>query len=392
MPYFLFFLLLVLGIEHFYIFARLSHYLGLVGKQKLWVGGVVATLLAALYLSTGGNALPVLVSLLWLWLGISFILFVVLVVIDLLWLLYAGLGSLVSRPSPSPERRVFIKRVAGVAALGATGLLSGAAVFNVSRPVAVKPVSITVDRWPAALDGLRIVQLTDVHISPLIDQKWTQHIIDTTNALEPDIIALTGDFVDGSVAQLRDHIALFAQMKATIGVYFVTGNHEYYSDANPWCEYIASLGIRVLRNERVTLYGKGGAAFDLAGVDDWRARHLSEGAPDLGKALAGRDLNNALILLAHQPAAVDEAAAHGVDLQLSGHTHGGQIWPFGYLVYLQQPYVSGLHRYNDSATQIYVSEGTGYWGPAMRLGTTAEIAHITLRSSKKQYPLEMLED
>jgi predicted MPP superfamily phosphohydrolase len=161
-------------------------------------------------------------------------------------------------------------------------------------------------------------------------------------------------------------------------VYFVTGNHEYFSGVDHWLAHLTTLGIRVLRNERVAIGGADG--FDLAGVDDWSAGRYGNGhGADLSRALEGRDRNRGLILLAHQPKQVFEAADAGVDLQLSGHTHGGQMFPFGYLVKLQQPYVAGFHIHQGTA--LYVSRGTGYWGPPMRVGSPAEITHIELGTS-----------
>src|SRR5207244_387356 len=156
--------------------------------------------------------------------------------------------------------------------------------------------------------------------------------------------------------------------------------HEYYSGVDEWTAHLETLGIRILRNELVTLHDSTNNPIDFAGVDDFASSHVPGHGPDLPKALNGRDSARPLILLAHQPAAIREAAAHQVDLQLSGHTHGGQIWPWNYFVYIQQPYVSGLHRYPNSNSQIYVSNGTGFWGPPMRLGTSAEITEITLLS------------
>lgn len=196
-----------------------------------------------------------------------------------------------------------------------------------------------------------------------------------TNALEPDVIAITGDLVDGTVEDLREHVAPLAGLRAKHGVYFVTGNHEYYSGVDAWIAELSRIGVRVLRNERVEIR-VGDDAIDLAGVDDFSARRVPGHGPDLKRALEGRDPARELILLAHQPRAIEEASRLGVGLQLSGHTHGGQIWPWTYLVYLQQPYVSGLHRHGDA--QVYVSRGTGYWGPPMRLGADAEITKLTL--------------
>jgi hypothetical protein len=284
-----------------------------------------------------------------------------------------------------PERRLLIQRAFGLTALSATAVLGGVSLWNGMRPVIVRPLTVTLDRLPQSLDGLRIAQITDLHIGPMVGSEWLRQVVDKVNALKPDLIAVTGDVVDGSVEELRQHVAPLADLAAPLGVYFITGNHEYYSGVDAWCAHIATLGLRVLRNERVSITaGAQQDSFDLAGVDDWASHAFPGEGPNLPKALAGRNPDKPLVLLAHQPAAIHEAAAHGVDLQLSGHTHGGQIWPFTYLVYLQQPYVEGLHRHRDTATQIYVSAGTGFWGPPMRLGTKAEITHITLRSSQKQ--------
>jgi predicted MPP superfamily phosphohydrolase len=174
-------------------------------------------------------------------------------------------------------------------------------------------------------------------------------------------------------------VAPLAGLKSRQGVYFVTGNHEYYAGVNEWLAHLPTLGVRVLRNERVAV-GDGTHTFDLAGVDDWSARGMPGHGPDLARAVEGRDAARELVLLAHQPRAIHEAAKHGVGLQLSGHTHGGQIWPWNFAVKLQQPYVAGLARHNKD-TQLYVSRGTGYWGPPMRLGAPAEITRIRLRAA-----------
>jgi predicted MPP superfamily phosphohydrolase len=191
-------------------------------------------------------------------------------------------------------------------------------------------------------------------------------------------VAITGDLVDGAADRIADEIEPFAHLRAAHGVYFVTGNHDYYSGADAWVARIEQLGIRPLRNCRVTI-ARDGAAFDLAGVEDHHA-HMVHPAhrEDVPGALAGRDPQRALVLLAHDPLTFRDAVRHGVDLQLSGHTHGGQIWPFRYLVRLTTPYVVGHYRQNGS--QLYVSRGTGFWGPAMRLFAPAEITEITIRS------------
>jgi predicted MPP superfamily phosphohydrolase len=201
-------------------------------------------------------------------------------------------------------------------------------------------------------------------------------VVKRVNDLRPDVIAITGDLVDGNVDELREHVAPLGDLKAELGVFFVTGNHEYYSGPDAWIRELARLNVRVLRNERVELE-RDGVTIDLAGVDDYSSRGLAQGhGPDLPRALEGRDGSRALVLLAHQPRAFVEAAKLGVGLQLSGHTHGGQIWPWNWFVRLQQPYVAGLHREGDA--QIYVSRGTGYWGPPMRVAAPAEITQLVL--------------
>jgi len=238
---------------------------------------------------------------------------------------------------------------------------------------------VSLARLPPALSGTRIVHLSDVHVGPTIQRAFIETIVAQCNALAADLIVITGDLVDGSVEELREHVAPLSSLRAKYGVFFVTGNHEYYSGAADWCGELERLGVRVLRNERVSI-GDETASFDLAGVDDHSAHRFGNGhGEDLPKALRGRDLSRELVLLAHQPRTIFEAQAHGVGLQLSGHTHGGQLWPWTYLVRLQQPVVAGLARFGNSL--VYVSCGTGYWGPPMRLGAPSEIAELTLRST-----------
>jgi predicted MPP superfamily phosphohydrolase len=200
------------------------------------------------------------------------------------------------------------------------------------------------------------------------------------NAIRPDLVAVTGDLVDGTVGELGGATAHLARLQARHGVFFVTGNHEYYAGVGPWLAELRRLGIRVLSNERVAV-GDAGASFDLAGVPDWSTRGLeSPYALDLDRALTGRDPDRGLVLLAHQPRGVGEAVRAGVELQISGHTHGGQIAPFNLLVRAAYPYVRGLHRHEEDGRsgQIFVSRGAGYWGPPMRLGSPPEVAKIVL--------------
>ncbi len=277
------------------------------------------------------------------------------------------------------SRRVFLARVTGGAVVTVAGASVARGMFEARADHEVVDVEVKLAKLPRALDGFSIVQLSDLHTGLTIDRTFVQRVVDRANALAPDLIALTGDLVDGPVADLRDDIAPIGQLRAKHGIFAVTGNHEYYAGADAWIAEITRLGARYLRNERVVI-GDGAASFDLAGVDD----HSADGWPghgeDLPRATAGRDPSRALVLLAHQPRQVRRAANHGVDLQLSGHTHGGQIWPWHYIVKIQQ---GGLlaGRYEHGGTQLYVTRGCGYWGPPVRLAAPLEITRVILRSA-----------
>jgi predicted MPP superfamily phosphohydrolase len=370
---------------HYYLWARLV-------RDPRWpaswttVGGTLLALLAlsvplSLILGRAGQA-GVRQTVVWtgyIWLGLMFLLLTTVFFSDLLRLLGAfGRRLLAPRPF-DPQRRLLIARssaaVSGILAssLGAVGLSA------VRKPVDVRRVEVRLDRLPLEQHGLRIVQLTDIHVGPTIGRDFVEQIVARTNALVPDLIAITGDLVDGSVAHLAPAIAPLAGLRAPHGVFFVTGNHEYFSGAQAWMNELRRLGIRVLRNERISI-GNGTAGFDLAGVDDRSSERYGGLAPldALRRALGDRDPSRELVLLAHQPRTLLDAEPFGVGLQLSGHTHGGQMWPFNFIVQLQQPFIAGLHR--RGGTQIYVSRGTGYWGPPMRLGAPAEITEIRLLS------------
>jgi len=321
------------------------------------------------------------------WLGVAFILFATTAVLDLARLASGGLAFVLewvrSRPTPpaDPSRRLLLARaLAGGAAL-ATGGATAFAVRSALGPAEIHEVPIKLGRLPPALSGLTIAQISDLHVGPTIRDREVRRAVEQTNALRPDLVAITGDLVDGTVAELGAAIAELSRLRARYGVVFVTGNHEYYSGVGPWLRELRRLGVRVLENERVRI-GDAGASIDLAGVDDWRAATTAPGGypAALERALAGRDPDRSLVLLQHQPRGVDEAIGAGVELQLSGHTHGGQIFPFNFLVEMAYPYIAGLyqHRIGGAAGQVFVSRGTGFWGPPMRLGSPPEIAKIVL--------------
>jgi len=312
------------------------------------------------------------------WMGMIFILVVLLAGSDLVKLLALIARKVGGVPAPDLERRRLIGRViGGLVATLASGIGLVALRNGIRRP-RVREVKVALPRLPAAAHGMTLVQLTDIHLGPTIGRAFIEDLVTRTNALAPDVVCITGDLVDASVEELRDAVAPLARLEARHGVFFVTGNHEYYSGVLEWMVELERLGVRVLRNAHVRI-GDGDSGFDLAGIDDYSAHGFVPGhGPDLRRALDGRDAARALVLMAHQPRAVWEAAELGVGLQLSGHTHGGQIFPFNYLVKLQQPFIRGLHRVRD--TFLYVSCGTGYWGPPMRLGTEGEITRVVLEA------------
>jgi hypothetical protein len=371
---------------HFYIARRLVLDPGLAQPWRGAALAVLAGLGASLVLQPIGERWlkPSRARLLaWpasLWMGFAFLLLLGLFVSDVgLWLAGGVAAAAQDLPGPGPGAGLRAAAVLSVALLaGLAGLRSGL------RPPQLRRVELELPRWPAGRDGYRIVQISDIHIGPILGRAFAAQLVARVNALAPDLVAVTGDLVDGKVELLADEVAPFGGLRGRDGVYFVTGNHDHYSGADAWARAIADLGVRVLRNERVAI-GQGEQAFDLVGVDDHRGGLIGrEGGEDLERALAARDAARPAILLAHDPSTFRRASGLGIDLQLSGHTHGGQIWPFGLLVRLAIPTVAGL--YAKGAAQLYVSRGTGFWGPPMRLFAPAEITEIVLRSPQAAEP------
>ncbi|MBT2421477.1 metallophosphoesterase [Streptomyces sp. ISL-22] len=277
-----------------------------------------------------------------------------------------------SRPLATPTRRLFVSRViAGAAAAAAVGTV-GYGTYGVLRGPQVKRVTVPLAKLPRAAHGYRIAVVSDVHLGPVLGRGFAQKVVDTINGTQPDLIAVVGDLVDGSVKDLGPAAAPLAQLRARHGSFFVTGNHEYFSGAEQWVEEVRRLGLRPLENARTEL-----PHFDLAGVNDVAGESEGQG-PDFAKALGDRDRARACVLLAHQPVQIHDAVDHGVDLQLSGHTHGGQLWPGNLVAELANPTLAGLERYGD--TQLYVSRGAGAWGPPTRVGAPSDITLIELAS------------
>ena len=384
-------LLALAGSLHYYLWVRLVRDPGLPGLTHsllswMFVGlglSIPLGMLAFRLLPRESSAFLAWST--FIWMGVSFILVMLVFSTDLLRWLGGGFGQILGylgqdglrAEIENPSRRLLIARgVAGAASATALGV-SAVSVRSALAEVEVPEVPVKLPKLPPALSGLVIAQLTDVHVGPTIGRRFIESVVEKANGTRPDLVVITGDLVDGSVEGLREHVAPLARLKARYGVYFVTGNHEYYSGADPWIAELRRMGITVLRNERVSV-GDSGASLDLIGVDDYTAQRFGgDHGPDLSKAMLGRDPERASVLLAHQPREIQRAAELGVGLQLSGHTHGGQIWPFGHAVSLVQPYVAGLHQHNPE-TQIYVSRGTGYWGPPMRLLAPAEVTKIIL--------------
>ncbi|MGW7451696.1 metallophosphoesterase [Streptomyces sp. NPDC054787] len=289
-----------------------------------------------------------------------------------------------AEPAPSPalapptaarlelSRRRFVARAVGGTAAAVAVATVGAGTYGVLRGPSVRRVRVPLAKLPRAAHGFRIAVVSDVHLGPVLGRAHAQRVVDTVNRTQPDLIAIVGDLVDGSVPDLGRAAEPLRGLTARHGSYFVTGNHEYFSGAQQWVDHVRELGLTPLENARRAL-----PHFDLAGVNDVQGE-LEGSGPDFGAALGDRDRTRAAVLLAHQPVVIHDAVRYGVDLQLSGHTHGGQLWPGNYLAELANPTVAGLERYGD--TQLYVSRGAGAWGPPVRVGAPSDITVVELAS------------
>lgn len=373
---------------------RLPHILGLSVALHLYIGARIIPALAgawpaallALLLAASALFVPVgmfsrqlakpPVSDTLAWAGLPFLglfssLFVLTVLRDAL-LVLAWILSLLTPAVVLDEVRTATAAAVPLLALAATFI----GFLNARRTAQVKTVEIVLAGLPAPLQGFTIVQISDVHVGPTIRARHVQAIVETVNRLKPDLVAITGDLVDGSVAELGAQIAPLSRLVSRHGSYFVTGNHEYYSGVHPWLVELDRLGIRVLLNEHVVIEREG-AQLVLAGVPDYSAAHFDPAhRSDARAALAGAPTDAMKVLLAHQPRSAPAAALAGFDLQLSGHTHGGQFLPWRFFVQFQQPFTAGLHKVGKM--WVYVSRGTGYWGPPKRFGAPSEITRLRL--------------
>jgi uncharacterized protein len=322
----------------------------------------------------------------YLWFAVVAYLFLILAVFELVRLVARVLrrrarSPQVVAPPPSPpdeavNRRVFLARAgavtAGVASVGLVGYGAATAL----GPPDVLRVPIRLPNLDPAFAGFRIAVVSDIHLGPLAGRAHTERIVRMINETSPDLVAIVGDLVDGTVEELGSAAEPLQDLVSREGSFFVTGNHEYFvPDTAQWLRELERFGVSPLRNEN-TAIRRGGAAFDLAGVNDVAGAQHGE-PPDFDRALAGTDRARPTILLAHQPVQVTDAAAHGVDLQLSGHTHGGQMWPFHYIVRAVQPSLAGLSVVDG--TQLYVTRGAGFWGPPVRVGAPPDITVVSLQ-------------
>ncbi|MEW2116603.1 metallophosphoesterase [Streptomyces sp. NPDC005474] len=274
-------------------------------------------------------------------------------------------------------------RIVTWAVLGVTAVLLAWGYTEARRVPRVRRLDVRLPRLGAGLDGTRVVLITDTHYGPLDRARWSARVCETVNTLEADVVCHTGDIADGTAERRRAQAAPLATVRATRARVYVTGNHEYYTEAQGWVDLMNELGWEPLRNRHLLLE-RGGDTLVVAGVDDVTAESsgLAGHRAHLAGALNGADPDLPVLLLAHQPKFIDRAAAAGIDLQLSGHTHGGQIWPFHHLVRLDQPALAGLSHHSPR-TLLYTSRGTGFWGPPFRVFAPSEITLLVLRSPQQ---------
>ena len=386
-------------LAHVYVGWRLIGPLAPSKRQKLalWSGwGLLAAIIPITtlirYLGVDGEAAVPFNLVSYLYMGVFLLLFVGSLLRDLGWTSLLGIDRLLVRLGgpreegdpkhgvilpADPSRRAFVQNVVNVGIIGSVGTMTALGYREAMKEVAVNKVKVPVKGLPADLEGFTIAQISDVHIGPTLRGDFLEGVVETLHSLDADMIAVTGDLIDGYVPDLAPEVASLGTLKARHGVFFVHGNHEYYWDAPAWDKHLTSLGLTVLNNANRTLR-IGSSSLMVAGVTDYRAGSKVEGhTSDPHKAFEGGAKADFRLLLAHQPKSAYEAAKAGFDLQLSGHTHGGQFYPWNFFAGLVHHFPAGLTTLDD--LKVFVSRGTGYWGPPLRLGAPSEITLLTLR-------------
>ncbi|NIJ09886.1 hypothetical protein FHU38_000230 [Saccharomonospora amisosensis] len=378
----------LLALVHLYLWKRLVIDTTRAGTTARRVGTAVLVALALLMvaaLALGTRLNPDIAR--WftwpgyLWLAVFFYLLLALLVLELPRLVLLPWtrkrpASADASPGSVSRRVVLARGAAAVAGVTVAGLVGYGTTVALGPPTVTR-VPITLRRLDPRAAGCRIALISDLHLGPILGRSFTERVVDLVNAERPDVVALAGDLVDGDVADLADAAAPLARLRSSYGTFYVTGNHEYYVGYRQWVEYVPSLGIRPLRNERVEISHNGGV-FDLAGINDATGYQWQD-AGDVGEAVAGRDPSRAVVLVAHQPVDVRHAVRHDVDLMLAGHTHGGQLSPFELIVNLQQGAVAGFYQVED--TKLYVTRGAGFWGPPVRVGAPPDVTIVELRAA-----------
>lgn len=375
---FLFFALAIFGSAYAFVGFKLSSSHGPTGTGFVWAVlafHFVATFVSfALIRQVGPN--PSTTPLFWfVYVGMGLFSFVFTGVL----LSELGLVSLGALGQVDDSRRDFLRSALNWGVLVAAGVAGAWGIRNARRRPTVVEVDVPIEGLAADLEGFQIAQISDLHVGPTIGADFAQMVVDTVNGLGADMIALTGDLVDGSVEHLKAGVAPLGDLRAPSGVFFVTGNHEYYSGVGSWCGRMRELGATVLLNEH-QLVRRGDGRVLVAGVTDYSAgRMMPAHASDPAKAMKDAPEHDIRILLAHQPNSCRAAKAHGFDLQLSGHTHGGQLFPWNLVVGFAHDFAKGLNRFGRG--WVYVNTGTGYWGPPMRVGVQSEITLLRLVKS-----------
>ncbi|MCF7809218.1 MAG: metallophosphoesterase [Candidatus Marinimicrobia bacterium] len=389
--------LLVLGLLHGYVGFRLIEPFSLNGPYLILYWSLIIILaitpIVAMVLRFKGQenvVTDILLYIAYTTLGLFTLAFVLFLVRDLIWflslafdrlmILFDGKQSLSSKVDP--ERRKFLLMSLNYGIVGATGVLGTLGFIQAKKLAQVFRHQITISRLPEGLDGLRIVQVSDLHVGPTIKRDYVEKVVKQVNDLKPDLIFFTGDMVDGSVEYLANDVEPLGELKSKYGKFFVTGNHEYYSGVEFWLKKVELLGMTTLMNEHRILE-IAGEKIAIAGVTDLMAHQMNRShASDPVKAVQGISQDIPILLLAHQPGTADAIQDLDIDLMVCGHTHGGQYYPFKYAVSLAHSYVSGL--YTQGKTQVYVNQGTGYWGPPLRLGIPSEITLFELLSERSE--------